>query len=144
MYKNRYIWQALKVWKTLKFVEFSCKKCFTWHDDTYRRAQTHQWLREKNWKFLIINQNERQIFNWQRVSILATKGYKFMSDWFDIFKIFVVNLYPWIPADVPKARAFMQYNLAVCYATRGEFDKAMATLALASRQVWVKFFNNDG
>ena len=40
------------------------------------------------------------------------------------------NLYPWIPNDVPKARAYMQYNLAVCYATRGEFDKAMATLAL--------------
>lgn len=46
--------------------------------------------------------------------------------------VLVANLYPWIPADVPKARAFMQYNLAVCYATRGEFDKAMATLALVS------------
>ena len=40
------------------------------------------------------------------------------------------NLHLWIPSDIPKARAYMQYNLAVCYATRGEYDKAMATLAL--------------
>lgn len=38
-------------------------------------------------------------------------------------------MHSWIPADVPKAKAFMQYNLAVCYAMRGEYDKAMQTLA---------------
>lgn len=42
---------------------------------------------------------------------------------------FSASLYSWIPADVPKARAFMQYNLAVCYSMRGEYDRAMATLA---------------
>jgi len=44
--------------------------------------------------------------------------------------LIVANLFPWVPADVPKARAFTQYNLAVCYAIRGEFGKSMSTLAL--------------
>lgn len=30
----------------------------------------------------------------------------------------------WIPRDVQKAKAFMQHNLAVCHATRTEYDKA--------------------
>ncbi|XP_067927945.1 CCR4-NOT transcription complex subunit 10-like [Watersipora subatra] len=45
------------------------------------------------------------------------------------------NLHLWIPSDIPKARAYMQYNLAVCYATRGEYDKAMATLALCTQHI---------
>jgi len=45
----------------------------------------------------------------------------------DMF-MFTANLTSWIPGDVPQAMAFMQYNLAVCYATRGEFQRSGDTL----------------
>lgn len=35
---------------------------------------------------------------------------------------------PWSPQDVPKAQATMQYNLAVCHAIRGEYEKALDLL----------------
>lgn len=40
---------------------------------------------------------------------------------------------PWSPQDVPKAQAIMQYNLAVCHAIRGEYEKALDLL----NKVWL-------
>lgn len=42
-------------------------------------------------------------------------------------------LYPWIPRDLPKAKAVMQHNLAVAHATRGEYDKANNYLTEGSK-----------
>lgn len=45
------------------------------------------------------------------------------------------NLTSWIPGDVPQAMAFMQYNLAVCYATRGEFQRSGDTLNMCLQNI---------
>ncbi|XP_070200539.1 CCR4-NOT transcription complex subunit 10-like isoform X2 [Littorina saxatilis] len=42
-------------------------------------------------------------------------------------------LVAWIPRDVQKAKAFMQHNLAVCHATRTEYDKANKFLTEGSQ-----------
>ena len=41
----------------------------------------------------------------------------------------------WVPNTVQVARALMQYNLAVTYANRTEFDKALAALTEVSTKV---------
>ncbi|KAK7498125.1 hypothetical protein BaRGS_00010713 [Batillaria attramentaria] len=42
-------------------------------------------------------------------------------------------LCPWIPRELPKAKAMMQHNLAVAHAIRGEFDKANKYLGEGSK-----------
>ena len=41
-------------------------------------------------------------------------------------------LYPWSPRDLPRAKAIMQYNLAVAHAIRGEGEKALMHLSNVS------------
>jgi hypothetical protein len=41
-------------------------------------------------------------------------------------------LFNWVPRDVTKAKAIMQYNLATAHAIRGEYEKAIMNLAKVS------------
>ncbi|BFZ19332.1 hypothetical protein BsWGS_22371 [Bradybaena similaris] len=45
------------------------------------------------------------------------------------------SLVKWQPSSVPVARAFMQYNLAVAYAMRTEFEKSLKALTESSEKV---------